>query len=147
VTKIRNSAVIRCTPEEAFDFLSDHRSELEWNPACQEMAKLTDGPVGVGTRYRAKWKAGPRVELETVTFDRPREWSVHNGGPIELLFTCTLDPVPDGTRLTAEFEPTPHGMFRIVYPLFRLNFQRQEKKNMSYLKETLERRASVKAED
>ena len=89
MTMIRNSAVIRCTPEEAFDFLSDHRSELEWNPACQEMAKLTDGPVGVGTRYRAKWKAGPRVELETMTFDRPREWSVHNGGPIELLFTCT----------------------------------------------------------
>jgi hypothetical protein len=41
-----------------------------------------------------------------VTFDRPRAWSVHNGGPIELLFTCTLDPVPDGTRLTAEFQPT-----------------------------------------
>ena len=32
MTIISNSTVIRCTPEEVFDYLSDHRSELEWNP-------------------------------------------------------------------------------------------------------------------
>jgi hypothetical protein len=37
--------------------LSDHRSELEWNPTCQVMEKITDGPVGTGTRFRAKWKS------------------------------------------------------------------------------------------
>jgi hypothetical protein len=111
------------------------------------MVKLTNGPVPVDTRYRAEWKAGPRVELEAVVFDRPRAWSVHNGGPIELLFTCTLDPVPEGTRLTASFKLTPHGVFRLLYPTFRLNFQRQEKENMGYLKETLERWAGVKAEE
>ena len=36
----------------------------------------------------------------------------------EMLLTCTLAPVPEGTRLTAEFEPTPHGLFRLAYPLW-----------------------------
>ena len=34
------------------------------------------------------------VELETVAFDRPRRWTMHNGGPIEVTFTCRLEPVP-----------------------------------------------------
>ena len=55
---IRNSVILRCTPEEAFDYLSDLRAELGWNPSCQSMEMLTEGPIGVGTRYRAKWKGG-----------------------------------------------------------------------------------------
>jgi hypothetical protein len=45
MTIISNSTVVRCTPEEAFDYLSDHRSELEWNPGIESIEKLTDGPI------------------------------------------------------------------------------------------------------
>lgn len=74
---IRNSVVLRCSPEVVFDYLCDHRAELEWNPKCEVMEKLTDGPVGLGTKYRAKWKSSPYVELETMAFDRPRTWTMH----------------------------------------------------------------------
>ena len=104
---ITNSVVLPCSPEMVFDYLSDLRAELEWNPACEVMEKLTDGPVGLGTRYRAKWKGSPYVELETVGFDRPLSWSMHNDGPIEVSFTCRLEPFAEGTRLHAEFTPTP----------------------------------------
>jgi hypothetical protein len=50
VTVISNTVEIRCTPEEAFDYLSDHRNELEWNPGIESIGKLTDGPVGLGTK-------------------------------------------------------------------------------------------------
>jgi hypothetical protein len=53
VTVVSNSVEIRCTPEEAIDYLSDHRSELEWNPGIEPTGKLTDGPVGQGTRRQA----------------------------------------------------------------------------------------------
>lgn len=69
---IKNSVLIHCSPEEAFDYLSDLRAELEWNPACKAMEKLTDGPVGVGTRYRAKWTGSPCIEVETLAYDRPQ---------------------------------------------------------------------------
>lgn len=139
MTVIRNSVVIRCSPEEAFDYLSDHRAELDWNPKCQVMDKLTEGPVGQGTRYRAKWKGSPYVELETVRFDRPRSWTMHNGGPIEVTLTCRLEHVAEGTKLSAEFEPRPHGWFRLIFPIFRLLIRRDEKANMSRLRDGLER--------
>ncbi len=137
---IRNSVVIRCTAEEAFDYLSDHRAELEWNPKCQVMEKITDGPVGLGTRYRAKWRSSPYVEVETTQFQRPQTWTVHNGGPIEVTLTCRLEPIREGTRLHAEFEPRPHGWFRLIFPLFLLFIRREERANMAHIREALERR-------
>ena len=51
MTVISNIVEIRCTPEGESGYLSDHRSELEWNPGIESTGKLTDGPVGLGTRY------------------------------------------------------------------------------------------------
>lgn len=138
---IRISVNLPCSPETAFDYLSDLRAELEWNPTCQAMEKLTEGPVGLGTRYRAKWKGSPYVELETVGFDRPRSWSMDNGGPIEVSFTCRLEPIAEGTRLHAEFAPTPHGWFRLVFPIFLVMIRRQEAANMGHIRDAIERRA------
>lgn len=140
---IRSTVSIRRQPEEVFDVLSDHRSELVWNPACREMTKLTPGPVGAGTRYRARWSTSPLVELETVAFDRPRSWTMHNGGPIEVTLRCTLEAVPEGTRLTTDFTPTPHGWFRLVFPVFLLVMRRQERRNMTLIREALERSADA----
>ncbi|KRF28198.1 hypothetical protein ASG91_06865 [Phycicoccus sp. Soil802] len=135
--------ILACTPEVAFDYLSDHRAELEWNPKCQSMEKLTDGPVGLGTRYKAKWKGSPYIEMETVAFDRPRSWTMHNGGPLEVTFTCHLEPVQDGTRLDAVFEPTPHGWLRLAFPLFLVMLRRDEKANMGHLARAVRRRAGA----
>jgi len=142
--EIRNSVVLRSAPEVVFDYLSDHRAELEWNPKCEVMEKLTDGPVGLGTKYRAKWKSSPYVELETVAFDRPHGWTMHNGGQIEVTFTCRLEPVAEGTRLHAIFEPIPHGWFRPIFPIFLLVLRRGERANMSHLRNAVERRAQAR---
>jgi uncharacterized protein YndB with AHSA1/START domain len=138
---LHNSVLIRRSPEEVFDHLSDLRAELQWNPKCEVMEKITDGPVGQGTKYRAKWKSSPHVEVEIVEYDRPRSWTAHNGGPIEVTFTCRLEPVEQGTLLHAEFEPRPHGWFRLIFPIFLLVIRREEKANMIHLREALEQRA------
>jgi hypothetical protein len=139
VTVIRNFVILRATADDVFDYLSDHRAELEWNPRCEVMEKITEGPVGKGTRYRAKWKSSPHVELETVHYDRPHAWTMHNEGPIEVTFRCRLEPVPDGTKLYAEFEPRPHGWFRLIFPIFLHTIRHEEKANMGYLREAVER--------
>lgn len=138
---LHNSVLIRRSPEEVFDHLSDLRAELQWNPKCEVMEKITDGPVGQGTKYRAKWKSSPHVEVEIVEYDRPRSWTAHNGGPIEVTFTCRLEPVEQGTLLHAEFEPRPHGWFRLIFPIFLLVIRREEKANMIHLRQALEQRA------
>jgi hypothetical protein len=41
----RTETVIRRSPEEVFDFCSDLRSELRWNPKAKYVEKLTHGPA------------------------------------------------------------------------------------------------------
>jgi len=104
---------------------------------------LTEGPVGKGTRYRAKWKSSPMVELETVRFERPHTWTMHNAGPIEVTFTARLEAMSEGTKLHVEFEPRPHGWFRLVFPVFLLVIRREERANMTYLRDALEESLQV----
>ena len=71
-TLIENVIEIARTPEDVFDYLSDMGNEVRWNPDCVSMEQLTDGPVGVGTRFRAKWKQGPVVFTEVTAYERPQ---------------------------------------------------------------------------
>jgi len=142
---ISNSVIIRCTPEQAFDYLSDHRSELEWNPTCERMEKVTDGPVGPGTRFRAKWKLSPVVELEVLEYDRPKRWTAHNGGPLEVTMTIRLEPVPDGTRLATDFDARAHGFLRVIFPILLRKLRAEERANMGHIREALERRHGTDA--
>jgi hypothetical protein len=141
MTVIRNSVHINCTSQEAFDYLSDLRNELEWNPRIETVEKLTEGPVGLGTKYLAKWKAAPKaVEVETIKFDRPHGWAGHNGGAIEVTVTIRIVPTEDGITLHSDFDAHPHGPFRLFFPVFLRKIRKEEAANMTYIKETLERR-------
>lgn len=138
---LRNDFVVRCTPEQAFDFLSDLRNELEWNPGqCLSVEKLTDGPVGRGTRYLARWQRSPEIEVEYLEFDRPHSWRAHSDGAMESNFRCTISPHPDGARVESELELIPHGFFRLLFPLFLMVLRKHEKAGAEKMRTTLEAR-------
>jgi uncharacterized protein YndB with AHSA1/START domain len=140
MTVITNSVEVARPIEEVFDYLSDQSNELHWNPAVEAMEKLTDGPVRVGTRYRAKWKGAPVVETECTRYDRPHGWTYRNGGPIAVTFDADLEPTATGTALRVRFDATPHGWFRLVFPLFLVVIRKQERENMRCIKRVLEAR-------
>ena len=143
----RNDFVARCTPEEAFDFLSDLRNELEWNPdMCQSVEKISHGPVALGTKFRAKWKGGPMVEVEITHYDRPRTWRAHNGGALESNFQATVEAHPEGTKVVSELELIPHGFFKLLFPIFKMIFNKEAKSAVERMQNTLNaRHASAKA--
>jgi hypothetical protein len=140
---ILNQVLVTSPPEELFDYCVDLRNELEWNPAARSMEKLTDGPIGVGTKFLARWKGAPSaIEVECLEFDRPRRWVHDNGGPVAVTFTGTVEPVEGGALLRVRFDARPSGWFRLVFPAFVLMARRQEKANMTHLRQALERRRS-----
>jgi hypothetical protein len=62
------SAVIDRPITEVFDFLADGTNDPRFSPRVQEIRKVTDGPVGVGTVFEstvkdAGMKTGRRFEL------------------------------------------------------------------------------------
>lgn len=143
----RNEFVVRCTPEEAFDYLSDLRNEPEWNPdMCQSVEKVTDGPVGLGTRFNAKWKSSPMVEVEITHFERPLAWRAHAGGGLESNFAATVEPHPEGAKVVSELELVPHGFFKLLFPLFKMAFNKEARSAVDRMQKTLNERHGTAAQ-
>jgi len=131
--------LIRRPAEDVFDFCSDLHSELRWNPRVKYVEKLTEGPVGVGTRYRAQWaNSGPTV-VEVVQFDRPRSWETHtNARGMSIRFQGTVTDAAPGARYTADLELRPRRLARLVAPLALWAMRRQDQQNMRRIREALE---------
>jgi hypothetical protein len=82
-----------------FAALSDSCSELEWNPKLQLMQRIDDGPLGVGSKFRAKWKLSKPLTLEVTRYDAPNGWSYTNDRPIEVdLDLPASHPRPPATK-------------------------------------------------
>jgi polyketide cyclase/dehydrase/lipid transport protein len=135
---LHNSVLLHCTSERAFDYLSDLCNEAEWNPDMDEVHMLTDGPVGVGTKWLAKWSSAPKpVEVEMLEYDRPRKWVAHNSGPLEVTFTGRLEPEAGGVRLHVDFDARPHGPLRLFFPVLLRRLRKGETANMEYIRTAL----------
>jgi uncharacterized protein YndB with AHSA1/START domain len=131
--------VIRRSPEDVFDYCSDLRSELQWNPKVKYIEKVTDGPVGVGTRYRAQWSNSGPTTVEVVAFDRPRRWeTTAKARGMGVRFRGTVTDAAPGARYSAYLELQPKGLARLVAPLALLAMRRQDRRNMHRIEEALE---------
>lgn len=122
---IENVVHINRSPEEVFDALADPRSELQWNPDMQRIEELTDGPVGVGSRFQ-----GPDVTVEITEFDRPYRWETHSEGPITVDLQISLTPSETGSVLRSQFNARAHGRYRLLFPIFLMVMRRAEKKTL-----------------
>jgi hypothetical protein len=135
---VENSVDIGRPPEVVFDYASDMRHELDWNPDVESMSKITDGPIGVGTKFQAKWKQSEPVVVECVRFDRPNGLTLDNGGSIEARVDISLTPQGAGTHFVSRFRARPHGAMRLFFPLFVTMMRKFEAANMIYLKKAVE---------
>ena len=135
----RTETVIHRPPEDVFDFCSDLRSELQWNPKAKYVEKLTDGPVSVGTRYQARWSNSGPTAVEVIRFDPPRRWETTTRAPgMNVRFQGTVTDATPGARYTASLELHPKGLARLVAPLALLAMRRQDQQHMHRIRQALE---------
>ena len=72
---VKGDLVINRPVEEVFDFVADERNEPRYNPRMLRAEKLTPGPIGVGTRFRAEMAAmrgSAPMTIEFTVYERPR---------------------------------------------------------------------------
>ncbi len=131
--------VIRRPPQDVFDYCSDLCSELQWNPKVKYVEKLTDGPVGVGTRYRAQWVNSGPTAVEVVAFDRPYSWqTTATARGMSIRFQGSVTDAGPGTRYSAYLKLQPRRLAWLVAPLALLAMRRQDQQNMDRIREALE---------
>jgi uncharacterized protein YndB with AHSA1/START domain len=113
------TTVIDRPVEEVFDFLADGTNDPKFSPRVQEIAKATDGPIGVGTVYKSTVKdAGitTKREFELTELERPTKirWAERSKNQV----TATeggydLAPEGSGTRVTLYNVLEGHGIGKL----------------------------------
>lgn len=134
-----NSVLIRRSIEEVFDYCSDLENERQWNPNLVSLEALSSRPIVVGTKYVALWKGGPPVTCEYTRIERPGVWEVYGTGKgMNIAFRGQVTRQGDDTRLTVTMDLRPRGLLRLLAPIIKGVFQRNEVKNLANIKAKME---------
>jgi uncharacterized membrane protein len=128
--------------DEVFDFVADERNEPRYNRQLVSAEKISPGPVGLGTRYRAETKMTGRtvgMTIETTGYERPRRLASSTRlSSMDIHGALTFEPVPDGTRMRWSWVVEPRGLLRLMTPLIARKGRRQEQAIWASLKRYLE---------
>ena len=139
--KFTNTITIDRPPAAVFAYLADLENLPRWNYAISETRKTSDGPVGVGSRYRQTRTLPTRSEeaFEVTEFEPDRRLSIRGAlGPFHSEATYLLAPTDDGTVLTNAMNLRPSGALRLVAPLAASRIKSAVAANLEALKQILE---------
>lgn len=129
--KVTGDIVIDRPVEEVFDFAVDARNEPLYNPDLLRSEKLTDGPVGAGTRFRASHRQGHgtvEMAVEITRLDRPRRMASRTTMPwSEVDGELTFEAVSTGTRMRWAWDVRLKGCTRALTPLVGFIGRHQER--------------------
>ena len=132
-------ASIQRSPEEVFDYCSDHTHEPEWNIKMTKVEQLTDGPIGLGTRYRMEFTSAPSVISECVRFERPSVWEMVGRSKVMMSgWRGRVLPSGDGAELMLRMEIQLHGLLGLAAPLLRRRMRPELERDIASIKARLE---------
>jgi hypothetical protein len=101
------SSDLEVTPARLWDFLISETNDVNWRaPWLRSVRRLSDGPVGVGTRYESAYRFFGRdetVSVELIELDPPRRMAWRQVGDGSLAINdgrYDLEPIDSGTRFT-----------------------------------------------
>jgi carbon monoxide dehydrogenase subunit G len=114
--------------EATFAYMAEFDNITAWDPTAAEARRLTDGEIGLGSRFfvRVHW-LGRDLPLtyEIVEFDPPRRLVVRAENSTSVSEdTVEVEPVGDGARLTYDAKVDLKGPGRLFDPLLGLAFRR-----------------------
>jgi carbon monoxide dehydrogenase subunit G len=121
--RFEGTTVIDRPIEEVFAFLSDGTNDPKFSPRVLEIAKTTDGPVGVGTIYKSTVKdAGVKThrEFRITEFEPPRKIRWAEISTNQVMATeggYDLAPEGNGTRVTIYNVLEGRGIGKLFAPL------------------------------
>ena len=139
---IEDQILIDRSVEEVFDFVADERNEPRYNPQMRLVEKISDGPIGLGTQYRAEVVSGGRAVPMVIVFtgyERPRRLaSTTRLSNMDIRYTLTFEPASNGTRMRWVGDLEPKGVLRLMAPFVGWMGRRQELRIWTGLKQLLE---------
>ena len=119
---------------EAFALLADLTTHPTWSPDVLSASKITDDPVGLGTRFQFELKGIGKGEPEITEYDEPTR--VQFSGRIRMGDTrhlFSLMTVGERTRVDQVLEMRPRGLWWLLAPVMAMMMRRGVRANASGL--------------
>ena len=142
MARVEGEIVINRPAEEVFDFVADERNEPRYNPRMRDAEQISEGPIGLGTRFRTELETMGRTMsmiVEFTGYERPRRIaSVTRSSMMETEGALTFESVPRGTRMRWSWDVRPRRALRLMGPLVGVIGRRQEQRIWGNLKRLLE---------
>ena len=106
MSKMNLSVDIEATPEAVFDMIADIENSVTRIDGIEKIEMLTEGPVGVGTKWRETrlmMKKEAVEEMEITAFERPTHYTVYcDSCGYDMNWTMRVEPRGDSSTLTLD---------------------------------------------
>jgi uncharacterized protein YndB with AHSA1/START domain len=140
MTRFLNEIEIQASPEEVFDELSDQRHELRWSPKIRSVELLSDEPITVGSRLRARWQGTPSSDVVYTEYARPTSWAMRFTSWLMVAETSgQLTPTRMGTKLVSTWDMHLRGPLRPFSGLAARGIKKEVAESIRHAKEHVER--------
>ena len=130
-------------PDEVAAYEFDPANDPTWIAGVTTAERLTDGPIGIGSRVRRLGSfLGRPIEwemdvVEHVPASRLAMHAIRSPFPMDV--TYDLAPSPVGTRATVRIQGEAGGVYGLLGPLTPLMVRRSVQSDLGRLKRALER--------
>jgi uncharacterized membrane protein len=139
--KLDTEIVVDRPIEEVFAAWADLERSPEWAAPVIERRKVSDGPLGVGTRFHAIDQfPGRRVafDLEITAYEPHSHMAATWFKPMEGGWDARFSDAGGGTHLAMHAEMRPTGLMRLLSPVMAPWAKRQMRKDLQAFKAMLE---------
>ena len=142
MTTLREIIRVNRTPDEAFAYVADFTTTAEWDSTVRTARKLTDGPVGVGTRFLVNCKlpvGSVDLSYEILEFQPPARLVL--GGHSRLFTvedTITFAPKGEQTDIVYQAAFEFSALLRSGAAIAQPGLQRMGKASVEGLRAALE---------
>ena len=137
----RTEHIARPHPK-VWDFFVNHDNAMKWNPSIVGLKQITDGPVGVGTKFLETRRVGKKehtVTLEITDFEEGRKYAgtVDEMG-IRGTYTYRFEPRGDETEVHLVAEISGKGFAKLMLPLVKRAMLKQDGAQLERLRDAVE---------
>lgn len=146
---VEKSVVIARPATEVWDYLMDAENWPNWDNTVVESRQITDGSVGVGTRWQGVTRVlGKHINwtAEFTEYDAPKKSTAKSvEGPLTFTLTTLCDAEEQGTRVThrLESESGLGGVFgRMADPIVTKAYGRSIQASLENLADLLDHQAA-----
>lgn len=142
MARIEGEIIIGRSVEVVFDYVADQRNEPQYNSRMVRAEKITEGPVGRGTKFNsAVMSQGHPAEMiiELTGYERPvRLAQVTIMAQADMSGTLTFEPLGTGTRMRWSWQVRPKGAVKLLAPVIALMGRHQERAVWTAMKQRLD---------